>query len=111
LVAYHSEASTEPISVEFLSGSQRFRVALSLALGLGQYASQGRGSLKSAFFDEGFGSLDPDGREQMVDEFYSLKETLDCVVIVSHQEEIARAFPDRYDVSIEGRTSKVVLCS
>src|SRR5262249_4434193 len=40
LDAYNRSTGQEPIGVEFLSGSQRFRVAVSLALGIGQYASR-----------------------------------------------------------------------
>ena len=41
LNAYNSETGVKPLPVAFLSGSQRFRVAVSLALGIGQYVGQG----------------------------------------------------------------------
>src|SRR5262249_21442330 len=52
-----------PINVAFLSGSQRFRVAVSLALGIGQYASRQHRPIESVIIDEGFGCLDRNGRQ------------------------------------------------
>src|SRR6202035_1292488 len=40
LEAYNRETGEKPINVAFLSGSQKFRVAVSLALGIGQYESR-----------------------------------------------------------------------
>src|SRR5262249_12672522 len=39
LEAHNRTTGEKPINVAFLSGSQKFRVAVSLALGIGQYAS------------------------------------------------------------------------
>ncbi len=40
LEAFNRQTGEAPINVAFLSGSQKFRVAVSLALAIGQYASR-----------------------------------------------------------------------
>ncbi len=84
------------INVAFLSGSQRFRVAVALALGIGQYASKQHRPIESVIIDEGFGCLDRAGRQVMIQELQNLRGQLQCILLVSHQEEFAEAFPDGY---------------
>jgi DNA repair exonuclease SbcCD ATPase subunit len=83
--------SDEPLDVRFLSGSQKFRVSVALAAGIGQYAGRGVGSVRSLIIDEGFGSLDTQGRQDMIDELRNLSQLMDRLIIVSHQED----FQDR----------------
>jgi len=85
-----------PIQVAFLSGSQKFRVAVSLALGIGQYASRQHRPIESVIIDEGFGCLDRVGRLGMIQELQNLRGQLKCILLVSHQEEFAEAFSDGY---------------
>ena len=92
-----------------LSGSQRFRVAVSLALGIGQYASQGTRQIESVIIDEGFGSLDKEGRQQMIDELHSLGEVLSRIILVSHEDDFAHAFSTGYEISLRDGTSHVQL--
>jgi DNA repair exonuclease SbcCD ATPase subunit len=96
LEAIHRTLSRTPIAVSFLSGSQRFRVAVSLALGMGEYASRRHRPIESVIIDEGFGCLDRQGRQVMIQELNNLRGQLRCIVLVSHQEEFADAFPDGY---------------
>ncbi len=51
----------EPIGVAFLSGSERFRVAVSIAPAVGRFASGRARPLEAVTIDEGFGSPDPQG--------------------------------------------------
>jgi DNA repair exonuclease SbcCD ATPase subunit len=51
LEAYNRTAGQSPIAVAFLSGSQRFRVAVSLALGIGQYACRRHRPIESVIID------------------------------------------------------------
>lgn len=91
--------------VAYLSGSQRFRVAVSLALGIGRYARGLHRPIESVIIDEGFGCLDRQGRDEMIAELSALKGRLARIVLVSHQEEFADAFPDAYRFEIaEGTT-------
>jgi DNA repair protein SbcC/Rad50 len=96
-----------PIGIAFLSGSQRFRVAVSLALGIGQFASRGVKPIESVIIDEGFGCLDREGRESMIQELQNLKTQLKCVLLVSHQEEFAEAFPNSYRFELQNGATRV----
>jgi exonuclease SbcC len=89
-------AGAEPIGVSYLSGSQRFRVAVSLALGIGRFASGQHRPIESVIIDEGFGCLDRNGRQVMIQELQNLREFLKRILLVSHQEEFADAFRDGY---------------
>ena len=91
---------TREHEIPYLSGSQKFRVAVSLAFGIGKYA---RGQLRpigSVIIDEGFGCLDRQGRKEMIDQLNELRGRLDRIILVSHQEEIADAFADGYRFEI-----------
>jgi DNA repair exonuclease SbcCD ATPase subunit len=107
LEAFNRVTATTPINVAFLSGSQRFRVAVSLALGLGQYASRQHRPIESVIIDEGFGCLDRQGRQVMIQELQNLRGQLRCILLVSHQEEFADAFSDGYLFELENGATRV----
>ena len=107
LEAYNRVTGEEPINVAFLSGSQKFRVAVSLALGIGQYASRQHRPIESVIIDEGFGCLDKDGRQVMIQELQNLRGHLRCILLVSHQEEFAGAFADGYRFELSGGATRV----
>ena len=100
----------EPISSANLSGGQRFRLAVSLALAICRFANGKSRALESIIIDEGFGSLDRDGRMAMIAELRDpqpLGQLFKRVLIVSHQEDLALAFPVGYSLSSEGGTTVV----
>jgi DNA repair exonuclease SbcCD ATPase subunit len=107
LEAYNRTAGGSPINVAFLSGSQRFRVAVSLALGMGQYASRQHRPIESVIIDEGFGCLDRNGRQVMIQELQNLRGHLQCILLVSHQEEFAEAFADGYRFELADGATRV----
>jgi len=107
LEGYNRVTGSTPIHVAFLSGSQRFRVAVSLALGIGQYASRQHRPIESVIIDEGFGCLDRDGRQVMIQELQNLRGHLKCILLVSHQEEFAEAFSDGYRFELDDGTTRV----
>jgi exonuclease SbcC len=82
-----------PIGVNYLSGSQKFRVAVSVALAIGRFAAGQARPLESVIIDEGFGSLDRDGLRCAATELNRLRQYLRRIVLVSHQEEFADRFP------------------
>jgi exonuclease SbcC len=106
LVACHNRISpNDAIPVSFLSGSQQFRVAVALALAIGQYAGGGSRVGECVIIDEGFGSLDAQGQDVMIEELKRLKGIMKRIILVSHQESFANAFPSGYRFSIhEGGT-------
>lgn len=97
----------QTFGLAFLSGSERFRVAVSLALGIGQYASRQRRAIESVIIDEGFGCLDRDNRQTMIEEIRKLRGQLRCILLVSHQEEFGDAFPDGYRFEMVNDTTRV----
>jgi exonuclease SbcC len=107
LEAYNRTTGGTAINVAFLSGSQRFRVAVSLALGIGQYASRQHRPIESVIIDEGFGCLDRNGRQVMIQELHNLRGHLKCILLVSHQEEFADAFDDGYRFELTDGTTRV----
>jgi DNA repair exonuclease SbcCD ATPase subunit len=82
-----------PIGVHYLSGSQKFRVAIAVALAIGRFAAGQARRLESVIIDEGFGSLDRDGLRCAADELNRLRQHLRRIILVSHQEDFADRFP------------------
>jgi DNA repair exonuclease SbcCD ATPase subunit len=105
--AYVRSAGDAPVGVPFLSGSQRFRVAVSLALGIGRFASRSHRPIESVIIDEGFGCLDRQGRQVMIHELQNLREHMRCILLVSHQEEFADAFPNGYRFELTNGSTEV----
>jgi exonuclease SbcC len=99
-------SSEEPMDVAFISGGQKFRVAVALAAGIGRYAG---GALRALVIDEGFGSLDQMGRQQMIEQLREIASVMDRVIVVSHQEDFQdrRLFPAGYVLRREGRRTVV----
>jgi DNA repair exonuclease SbcCD ATPase subunit len=93
----------EPIGVAFLSGSQRFRVAVSVALAVGRFASGRARPLDAVIIDEGFGSLDPQGLQAMAAELKRLQQvkSLRRVVLVSHQPDFTDQFSVGYALAAD----------
>jgi exonuclease SbcC len=90
---------------EYLSGGEKFRVAISLAVAIGQSISGGR-TVDTLIIDEGFGSLDEVNRDNLVKELRRLsEEVLDGgrVVVVSHEEDICEEFAHRLRVSKDSK--------
>src|SRR5262249_40513266 len=96
-----------PCRVEMLSGSERFRVAVSLALAIGQYASRQHRPIQSVIIDEGFGCLDPANRQLMIQELHNLQGQLHRILLVSHQEEFADAFTNGYRFELDHGSTTV----
>jgi len=94
----------DPIPVRFLSGSQKFRVAVALAVAIGKFAAGPAAAkpLESVIIDEGFGSLDKDGLAAMREELDNLRNhspALKRIILVSHQEEFTKSFPVGYTLA------------
>ena len=84
-----------------LSGGERFRVAISLAIAIGQMAARGA-PMNTLVIDEGFGALDEENRGLMVDNLRHLSEHElkgGRIIVVSHQDDVRDAFGHRYQLS------------
>ncbi|MBA2680364.1 MAG: SMC family ATPase [Ktedonobacteraceae bacterium] len=110
LVAYNREISaTKAQPVDLLSGSQQFRVAVSLTLGIGKYAGRESHRIETVIIDEGFGSLDEQGRRDMIQVIRDLENDLQCIIVVSHQREFFDEFEDKYAVELVDGSTKITL--
>ncbi len=101
-------SADEPLEAAFISGSQKFRVAVALAAGLGQYVG-GPDAFRSLIIDEGFGSLDETGRDEMIAELHNLANHLERVIVVSHHADFSDTtrFPQSFHLRKVGRHTDV----
>ncbi|APU12919.1 AAA family ATPase [Actinoalloteichus fjordicus] len=83
-----------------LSGGESFLASLALALGLADVvaAETGGALLDTLFVDEGFGSLDPDTLDLVMDTLDELRAGGRIVGLVSHVEELRQRIPTRLRV-------------
>lgn len=78
-----------------LSGGESFMASLSLALGLADVVQQESGGLdiETLFVDEGFGSLDEESLDQVMDALEGLRDGGRMVGLVSHVGELKTRIP------------------
>jgi exonuclease SbcC len=97
------EATGDTRPTTSLSGGETFYASLSLALGLADVVQSETGgvSLETLFVDEGFGSLDTDTLERVLDQLDQLKSGGRTIGVISHVSEMKDRFPDRIFVSRE----------
>ncbi|MCM2577382.1 AAA family ATPase [Streptomyces meridianus] len=84
-----------------LSGGETFFVSLALALGLADVVTDEAGGVRldTLFIDEGFGSLDEQTLDEVLDVLDALRERDRAVGIVSHVPELRQRVPARLEVA------------
>lgn len=94
-----------------LSGGETFVVSLALALGLADVITQeaGGADLDTLFVDEGFGSLDADTLDDVMDTLDSLRDGGRVVGVVSHVAEMRDRIPTQLVVTKARQGSTVTL--
>lgn len=94
-----------------LSGGETFVVSLALALGLADVVTQeaGGADLDTLFVDEGFGSLDADTLDDVMDTLDSLRDGGRVVGVVSHVAEMRDRIPTQLAVRKSRHGSTVVI--
>ncbi len=92
-----------------LSGGESFMASLALALGLADVVQHETGGLdiETLFVDEGFGSLDEQSLEQVMDALENLRDGGRVVGLVSHVAELKQRIPAQLHVS-KGRAGSSV---
>jgi DNA repair exonuclease SbcCD ATPase subunit len=102
------DPSGTPRYFEYLSGGEKFRIALALALALHRRVGKQAGTL---IVDEGFGELDSRRRYDLA---MRLTDTTDAIlerqmarsiIICSHSEEVQQQFPNRWHVRKQGNAA------
>ena len=94
-----------------LSGGESFMASLALALGLADAVREESGGfeLQTLFVDEGFGTLDDDSLEQVMDVLDGLREGGRAVGVVSHVAELRTRIASQVEVVKTERGSTVHL--
>lgn len=92
-----------------LSGGETFFASLALALGLADVVTDEAGGVRldTLFIDEGFGSLDDQTLDEVLDVLDSLRERDRSVGIVSHVGDLRRRVHAQLEV-VKGRSGSVV---
>ena len=96
---------------ESLSGGETFMASLSLALGLSDIVSAEAGGrrLEALFVDEGFGSLDSETLDQVMDSLDELRAAGRMVGLVSHVESMRSRVPAQIVVNKTNSGSTIQL--
>ncbi|MCR8577924.1 SbcC/MukB-like Walker B domain-containing protein, partial [Streptomyces sp. Isolate_219] len=92
-----------------LSGGETFFASLALALGLADVVTDEAGGtrLDTLFIDEGFGSLDEQTLDEVLDVLDSLRERDRSVGIVSHVADLKARIPAQLEV-VKDRSGSTV---
>jgi exonuclease SbcC len=92
-----------------LSGGETFVVSLSLALGLADVVTQEAGGteIETLFVDEGFGTLDADTLDDVMDRLDGLRAGGRTVGVVSHVSELRNRIPTQVHVD-KGRSGSTI---
>jgi len=85
---------------ELYSGGEAFRINFAIRIGLSRLLAQRAGAqLRSLFIDEGFGTQDARGREQLVAAINSIQDDFELILVITHIEELKDAFPARIEIA------------
>lgn len=84
---------------ETYSGGEAFRVDFALRIALAQLLAERSGvRIRSLVIDEGFGTQDKQGIENLVEAIQAIREDFDKVLVITHLDELKEAFPVRIEV-------------
>lgn len=96
---------------EFLSGGEKFRIALALALAL--HRRVGGGKPGTLIIDEGFGALDSDRRDNLALQMAADTnqgilglQLAESIIMCSHTSEVQRHFPNRWHIEKQDGTAR-----
>jgi exonuclease SbcC len=84
---------------ELYSGGEAFRIDFAIRIALSRLLARRAGAhLRSLFIDEGFGTQDARGREQLVSAIHRVQDDFDRILVITHIEEMKDSFPVRIEV-------------
>lgn len=84
--------------LQSLSGGETFMVSLAMALGLAEM-SRGQTEIDTFFIDEGFGTLDQDSLEEVLNILMSIRSRGKQIGIISHIKELTDRLPIRLQLN------------
>jgi exonuclease SbcC len=84
---------------ELYSGGEAFRIDFAIRIALSRLLARRAGAhLRSLFIDEGFGTQDARGREQLISAIHRVQDDFDRILVITHIEEMKDSFPVRIEV-------------
>ncbi len=93
------------------SGGERFKIDLALRVGLAKLLSRRSGTpIRTLAIDEGWGALDPDGVQAMIECLHALAADFDCLITISHVPAVADGFATRLVVTKTPFGSAIEVC-
>jgi len=85
---------------ELYSGGEAFRIDFSLRIALSKLLTRRAGTkLRTLVMDEGFGTQDEEGIDNLVQAIQSISEDFDKILIITHLESLKDVFPVRIEVT------------
>lgn len=85
---------------ELYSGGEAFRIDFSIRIALSKLLARRAGTkLRTLIIDEGFGTQDEEGLENMVEAIRSISDDFDKIMVVTHLETLKNAFPVKIEVT------------
>lgn len=89
-----------PRAYELFSGGEAFRINFAIRIALSKLLSR-RANAKLQFLviDEGFGTQDRVGRENLIEAINSIRKDFDKMLVISHLREVKDVFPVRVEVT------------
>lgn len=93
------------------SGGEAFRVNFAIRIALSKLLARRAGAqLQTLVIDEGFGTLDAQGRERLVEAINAVQDDFARVLVITHIDELKDVFPARIEVTKtpDGSTAEVV---
>jgi len=85
---------------ELYSGGEAFRIDFSLRIALSKLLTRRAGTkLRTLVMDEGFGTQDEEGIDNLVQAIQSISEDFDKILVITHLESLKDVFPVRIEVT------------
>lgn len=86
--------------LELYSGGESFRTNFALRIALSKLLAKRAGTkLRTLFIDEGFGTQDSQGLEQLIEAIRAIQDDFDKILIITHLDTLKNAFPVRIEVT------------
>ncbi|MBT5872182.1 MAG: SMC family ATPase [Candidatus Latescibacteria bacterium] len=91
------EMGTRPY--EMYSGGEAFRTDFALRIALSKLLAGRAGtSLRTLIIDEGFGTQDAEGLDDLIGALHEIRNDFDKIIVVTHLDRLKSAFPARIEV-------------
>lgn len=94
---------------ELYSGGEAFRINFALRIALSKLLSKRAGvKLQTLIIDEGFGSQDKIGRQNIIDVINMIKDEFELVVVITHIDEFKDIFPYTIEITKDENGSHII---